>query len=458
VAHLREELVIEYLILTMAKNSVGIKIFLISAAVFLLAGCGSGLCPMGSAYRTSCPIVGSGSYGAIGLLDTSFGGTGYTITNLPGGLENVASVQIDTSGKIYAAGYSVPVGTINFVLLRYLSDGNLDSTFNTTGYVVTDIAPGLHDQAMTLAIQSDGKIIVGGAANNGTNFDATLARYHTNGSLDTTFNATGYVLTDFGFGSDYINSVAIQTDGKIIGCGSATTAGLNEHVALARYHSNGSLDTTFNTTGRVVTPATGFTDYCYNVIVQPDGKIIAAGGSYDGGFEYDTFLFRFHPNGSLDTTFNGTGKVISTIGTDSAAYQALLDSNNKILVGGYSKVAGINNFMAARYHSNGSLDTTFNGTGYSRTLVGTVSGGYSIGLQADSKIILGGGASVGDGRFAVVRFNSNGSLDTTFGTAGSVTTDFTAFGDQIAALQIQSDGRIIAAGVANLNIAIARYR
>jgi uncharacterized delta-60 repeat protein len=348
---------------------------------------------------------------------------------------------------------------IYFVLLRYLSDGNLDTAFNGTGYVVTDIAPGLQDQAMTIAIQSDGKIIVGGAANNGANFDFTLARYHTNGSLDTNFNTTGYVTTDFGFGSDTINSVAIQTDGKIVACGDSTTAGFNNHVALARYHSNGSLDTTFNTTGRIVTPATGFTDYCNSVLVQSDGKIIAAGSSYDGGFEYDTFVFRFHSNGSLDTTFNGTGKVISTITPDSTAYEALLDSSNKILVGGYAKVGGIYSFMVARYHSNGSLDTTFNGTGYSTTIAGSRSQGIAMSLQADSKIVVGGWADSGaDHRFAVARFYSNGSLDTTFGTAGNVTTDFTASNDDIADLKIQSDGRIIAGGIADSSIGIARYR
>nr|MDZ8046441.1 DUF4347 domain-containing protein [Nostoc sp. DedQUE02] len=318
----------------------------------------------------------------------------------------------------------------------------LDTSFDGDGKVTTDIGSGTSDIGRSIALQADGKIIVAGVSNN--NF--AVVRYNSNGTLDTDFNITGKVTTDIGTNStDNVYSVTVQTDGKIIVAGVS-----NNNFALVRYDSNGSFDNSFGTNGIVTTDiGSNTTDTAYSVSVQTDGKILVAGSS---GSNFA--LVRYNSDGSLDTDFNITGKVTTDFGSTDIAYSVTVQADDKIILAGKRG----NDFALARYNSNGSLDTSFGSGGKVITDIGTntTDVAYSVSVQADGKILVAGSSN---SNFALVRYNSNGSLDADFNTTGKITTDIgTNSADNAYALTQQADGRIILAGGSSNNFAVARYR
>src|ERR1051325_10745806 len=402
-------------------------------------------------------------YNTDGSLDTSFNGTGTVSTDISDGGGDLAySVAIQGDGKIVVAGYTyIDHAYADFVVVRYNSDGSLDTSFNGTGIVITDIS-GNHDQAYSVAIQSDGKIVVAGESYIGSGWDFALARYNTDGSLDTSLNGTGKVTTPIGSGSDEGRSVAIQADGKIVLSGDSYN-GTTWDFALVRYNSDGSLDTSPNGTGKVTTHIGNSAEPGQSVAIQNDGKIVVAGSTSNGSSTYDDFaLVRYNSDGSLDTSFNGTGKVTTAIGTfyDDAS-SVTIQGDGKIVVAGYSYNV-YPDFAVVRYNNDGSLDTSFNGTGKVTTAIGSnYDDAYSVATQSDGKIVAAGyGFSGGANSFAVVRYNNSGSLDTSFGSTGKVITfiGMDAIGQSMA---IQSDGKIVVGGsslnISNYDFAVARY-
>ena len=207
-------------------------------------------------------------------------------------------------------------GSYNFAVTRYNADGSLDTTFNGTGKVVTDIGSATNDGGFSVTVQLDGKIVVTGVTDSGGTSNFAVTRYNANGSLDTTFNGTGKLVTDVGIGSDDLASgVTVQPDGKIVVAGRSDSGGSND-FAVTRYNANGSLDTSFNGTGKVTTDiGSGTDDFASSVTVQPDGKIVVAGASLGGGWNFA--VARYNADGSLDTTFNGVAT--NTLG-GTAAY------------------------------------------------------------------------------------------------------------------------------------------
>ena len=246
-------------------------------------------------------IIAVGSTGFVSsskdfaIARYNINGNGTVITNLPG-FVFANDVVIQPDGKIVIAGYSGNQPGRDFFVARYLPNGTLDNTFNSTGYVIIPLLG--DDYANAVALQSDGKIVAAGTSN----LDFAVVRYNTNGSLDTSFDTDGIVTTEIA-GGDYINDVIIQPDGKIIAAG-----GSGSDFSLARYDSNGSLDPTFDSDGKVLVDFGGF-DYAFAAALQPDGKIVAAGYKYNIGMA----VARFNPNGSLDTSFHGAGKLITVI-------------------------------------------------------------------------------------------------------------------------------------------------
>lgn len=224
-------------------------------------------------------------YNADGTLDTTFGGgDGKVITPVGSGNDVANSIIIQSDGKIVLAGNANDGSLI--VLTRYDTDGALDASFGTGGFVITDIGT-THNEAQSAAIQSDGKIVVAGFSNSGADYDFALARYNSDGSLDTTFDSDGKVTTAIGTGHDFAYSVAIQSDGKIIAAGA--TSG---DFAVARYNANGSLDTSFDTDGIITTSIGASGDTGYSVALDAAGKIIVAGSTYNGS-DYDFALVRY---------------------------------------------------------------------------------------------------------------------------------------------------------------------
>jgi uncharacterized delta-60 repeat protein len=404
-----------------------------------------------------------------GSLDLTFGTLGKVTTDFGSSNDIASSVAIQSDGKMVVAGYSHIIGvTYDFAVVRYNTDGSLDTSFGTLGKVTTDFGS-LDDFAYSVVIQSDGKIVVAGGYDSGANYDFAVVRYNTNGSLDTSFGTLGKVTTDFGSFHDQANSVAIQSDGKIVLAGYSNNNGGIDDFAAVRYNTNGSLDTSFGTMGKVITDFGSSRDTANSVAIQSDGKIVLAGYSTVGGNTYDFAVVRYNTNGSLDTSFDSDGKVTTDFGvSQDIAHSVAIQSNGKIVVTGFNNFGGTNtnDFAVVRYNTNGSLDTSFGTLGKVTTDFGSSNDvPTSLAIQSDGKIVVAGSSSYNNSvntDFVVVRYNTNGSLDTSFDFDGKVTTDFGSRNDGARSLAIQSDGKIVVTGItttigSSLDFAVVRY-
>ncbi len=394
-------------------------------------------------------LAAGSAQAAPGDLDPSFGTGGKVTTAIGASSADVAyAVALQSDGKIVAAGYSSNGANDDFALARYNTDGTLDTGFGTGGKVTTAIGSG-DDRAYAVALQADGKIVAAGSSSS----DFALARYNTDGSLDSSFGTGGKVTTAIGPGNDVAYGVALQADGKIVAAGSSSG-----DFALARYNTDGTLDTGFGTGGKVTTAIGSSDDEATAVALQADGKIVAAGYSYNGA-NYDFTLARYNTDGLPDTGFFGSGKETTAIGSGSDIANALaLQADGKIVAAGYSSNGAYNRFALVRYNANGVLDTVFD-----TVAIGSGSDfGYAVALQADGKIVAAGSSYNGvNYDFALARYNANGSLDAGFGTGGKVTTAIGSFTDFAYAVALQADGKIVAAGSssngANDDFALVRY-
>jgi len=275
-----------------------------------------------------------------------------------------------------------------FLPAAQAAPGDLDPAFGSGGKVITDF--GASDLGHGIAVQSDGKIVVAGETNPYSD-DFALARYDANGSLDPSFGSGGKVQTDFGFDNgEFAYAVAIQNDGKIVAAGGGFSPSTLTDFALARYNADGSLDASFGGGGKIVTHLQR-TEYANGVAIQPDGKIVAVGAtrqstSVDG---YDFGVVRYNPNGSLDTTFAGSGFVITPFSSiaDSAS-AVVIQPDGKILVVGFGNNApGTGGFALARYNPDGSLDASFDSDG---KVLSDFGAGDGVALQPDGKILVAG--------------------------------------------------------------------
>jgi len=391
---------------------------------------------------------------APGDLDSTFGIGGKVTTDF-GGFEVGNGIALQADSKLVTVGTSFIGGQSFFALSRYNPDGTLDSSFGSGGKVTTDFGSGL-SRSEDVAIQLDGKIVAAGLVFTGeftSNF--AIARYNPDGSLDTSFGSGGEVRTDFNSGRSFANAVAVQPDGKILAAGATFVGGVGNEWALARYNGDGSLDASFGTGGLVITD---IAPEIIDLALQPDGKIVA-GGRGSGNFA----LARYNPDGSLDTSFGTGGKVATDWGRDDAIFSVALQPDGKIVAAGDS-LSSTADFVLARYSLDGSLDSSFGTGGKVITDFGGVGGrANAVVLQPDGKIVAAGISvyAANPATFALARYNVDGSLDSSFGIGGKVTTSFGgAFGDVANALVLQPDGKIVAAGTdeaTSWDFALARY-
>jgi uncharacterized delta-60 repeat protein len=380
-----------------------------------------------------------------GDLDLTFGIGGIVTSSFGPNSCQGRAVALQPDGRIVVAGFSSNGSNNDFALVRYNVDGSLDTSFDGDGRVTTDFSP-YDDWGCSVALRSDGKIVVAGYAGG----EFAVARYNPNGSLDTSFGVGGKVTTVVGSASSEGCSVALQSDGKIVVVGECWN-GSNRDFAVVRYNTNGSLDTAFGTGGMVTTAIGVSNDYAYSVALQADGKIVVAGHSYNGAND-DFALVRYNADGSLDASFGVGGKVTTAFGSaGDFGYSVALQSDGKIVVAG--RGGSSFDFALARYNANGSLDTSFDGDGKVTTNLGADDRGYSVAFQSDGKIVVAG-ASAPD--LALVRYNVSGSLDTSFGGDGKVTANL-GFDDTAYGAVIQSDGKIVVAGESANNFAVARF-
>ncbi|MBI1862108.1 MAG: hypothetical protein HYR96_14435 [Deltaproteobacteria bacterium] len=386
---------------------------------------------------------------------------GLVITKI-GARDNAYAVAVQPDGKIVAAGVTYRDRDSAFALVRYLSDGTPDKNFGVNGRVTTKFGSG-DDKAYALAVQKDGRILVGGSAYNGKDTDYAVARYRTDGSPDATFGTGGATRVDVAGGDDRASGIVVTPAGVIYVAGTAHVGKTND-FAIVALSSTGELHPGFGTLGKVTTEFGTGDDYAYGVALQNDGRLVVAGHSMIGDSNVFT-VARYLPNGTLDASWgSGQGRVYTSIGPyNDNAYAVTLQGDGKVLVAGSSSNGKDQDFAVVRYLNNGSLDPDFGAEGKVRTPMGPgIDNIYGVAVQANGKIVAAGSYFNGfDFDIAVVRYETTGRLDSTFGAGGKVGVEMAYRYDAAYSVALQKDGKVLVGGVTNDSVnygfAVARF-
>jgi uncharacterized delta-60 repeat protein len=415
------------------------------------------------------PSCAVSRYNVDGTLDLSFDGDGMSV--FPSGRECIFnSVVIQTDGKIVAVGTISEYGLANsdFIVIRYNGNGTLDTSFDMDGVVITPIGSG-DDEAYGVAIQPDTKIVVAGSSWSSSESFAVV-RYNPDGSLDTSFDSDGKSTASF-FGNSGASAVAIQPDGKLITAGSAPDPFI-EHFAFVRFNANGSLDNSFDTDGKLIVDVTGigYTNRARAVSVQPDGKIVAGGyctvvtgGGSPPPQNHEFAAVRLNTDGSPDVLFDGDGIAIHHMTPfDDIAEDMAIQADGKIIIAGRAgaELASPEGFGLLRINTNGSLDSSFNGSGRVISLFETHSAAKAVSVQPDGRIVTVGRATFCCGSsddFTVLRYNANGTPDNTVSTDGRINHDVGFRWSFAKAVAMQPNGKFVVAGVTTDDFAVIRY-
>jgi uncharacterized delta-60 repeat protein len=389
-------------------------------------------------------------------LDPTFGTLGEAIFDRFGGSRSSMALQAD--GKIVMAG-----GTLqDFILARFNANGSVDRSFGVDGKVTTDMGSGfIVEEATAVAVQADGKIVVVGYTaidNRPPNPDGpptfALARYHPDGSLDTSFGRAGRVSGNV---NGRARAVAIQADGKIVAAGEFSFDSTNgsdfSDFTVARFKTDGNLDPTFgaDATGQIARDLGG-TNSAKNIVLQPDGKIVVSGkpSGDQVGFDH-TDVARFNADGSFDDSFGTLGK-LRLPGVLVGEGMALQADGKLVLVGSVVQATspGFARFVLRRLNANGTPDTSFGTGGTVDTAFAQHARAEGVALQADGKIVVVGTSGfVAVSDFIVARYLSNGTLDASFGIAGVLALDFFNSGGSGENVLVQPDGKLVVSGAAD---------
>lgn len=402
------------------------------------------------------------------FLDPAFGNAGKVITAIGAtGGEYANCIALQEDGKILAGGTSKGATANVFTIARYSKDGVLDASFGTGGIVTTAIGT-LYDGASGLAVQKDGKIIASGFTYNST-LDYAVVRYNSDGTLDTSFGTNGKTVVNLVTGSqDVVRSMVIQNDGKIVLAGYVQIGSSARSFGVVRLTTEGVLDVTFGTAGIFTytfdTVASTVSD-AYGIALQNDGKLVVVGKYYNTSVGTFGGVIRLTESGSLDASFGTAGTVVIKMGDNINLTGIAIQSDQKIVaIGDVSNPGTSHDFAVVRLNTDGSLDSNF-GTG------GKVSTNFAVEndvpaavvIQPNGKIVVGGSAYPGTTLldFAIARYLSDGSLDTSFGTGGKLISEMGTGGNVISAMALQTDGKLVVAGQVNAgtssDFALARY-
>lgn len=404
-----------------------------------------------------------------GSLDTSFGNGGKVVTSINSGADIAYATVLQSDGKILVSGTTnSSISGKDFFCIRYNTNGTLDTSFGTNGIATFDLQGGSDDVAYAMSLLSDGNIILAGFSDDGSNKNAAIIRITTSGTLDTTFGTSGKVYTEFISGrADEIKVIKVHAlTGNLIVGGTSSATSTNSQGVIARYTSNGVLDTNFNTTGIVTLPNASGNGTYYHIIedlaVKSNGKISAIGWINQQGLSWSANHYgcRLNSNGTLDTTFSTDGVIVTNGGFngDDKSFSLILNSDDSFLFAGGGYLTDLQyDFFLGLYNSSGSTaqgKASFNFATLNKDII------YGSGLDSTGKIVLVGSsvASVSSSTFGLARVNSDYTVDTSFGTSGKVTTTFgTNTTNEAFDTAIQSDDKIIAVGYTGNDIAIARY-
>lgn len=329
--------------------------------------------------------------------------------------------------------------TLTFTVHPGGSSGTADLCF---GLQTTNFGTG-DDRATTVVVQSDGKILMAGVSHNGTDQDAAFVRYNADGTLDTGFGTGGKVSVNFS-GNESIQSLALQSDGKIVGVGTTNVGGASPDLLFIRLTTSGALDTTFSGDG-VAALSSSVPIYGNTVGIQSDGAIVA-GAEWHNGVNYDFGIARMTSAGALDTTFNGTGYRLLNFGSQDGVYDLKIQSDGNIVAAGYYANATPNfDFAIIRLLPTGALDPAFAGGSARAVPFGTGHDTpHGMAIQSDGKIVIAGDYVNGASRdLAIARLNTDGSLDTTFDGDGKAVVPIASTAEQREHVAVQSDGKIV---------------
>ncbi len=440
----------------------------------------------GSAYvgNTNTEFAGD-SYSALliryntdGSRDASFGNNGVVVNKIESPsvgtniYTSVYAIQVLNDGKILTYGYrGINEQTGNVLLSKYNADGSKDNSFGNNGFVDGGMSP--IGSGVPFVIQSDNKIVVlGSQINTATNSIAFhLERYTEDGTLDNSFGSNGQVLTTFGFLQNSPTRLALQVDGKILACGNANAGSGNARILLARYNTDGTLDNTFDGDGKVVATLSGSNNPVF-LSVAPNGKIRTAG--YVGIAGSNNFsIAQFNSNGSVDLTFDGDGRTLAPFDANDNSYivnSVSQQADGKLVVNTQTLDAGPfgigGDFLTRRYNSDGTVDLSFGNNG--QVITSILQGGSHIPkcniVQDDSKILVAGYSSFAD--LNVLRYNSNGTLDNSFNEDGITSEKVESSNDNGRILVKENNGKLLLIGtkknriintLGSSDIAIAKY-
>ena len=396
-------------------------------------------------------------YNQAGGLDSTFGTNGKVITTI-GTFSSAKSIALQSDGKIIVAGSSFNGNDDDFTLVRYTAKGIIDNSFGDNGIVTTPIESDNNINSIIIQkINNSEKIIIAGGSSNGINFDFALARYNLNGTLDNAFgeNGSGIVITSLSDKDDQAISVSIQSNSQTGSAPRIVLAGFVQEIenainepAFEGFTTSGKLDHSFGNVGISITPITFSGSICNSIAILKGGKIIAAGSTHN--IDRPVFsLACYNSDGSLDHTFGKNGIVITDVGHGEANAVAV-QNDGKFLAGGYSILGNLHVFTIVRYNTNGSLDSTFGINGIVQTPIRNLpSDIQSISIQNDGKIIAAGNSfnTHLENDYALVRYNIDGSLDSSYGANGIVipNPNFSEF-TSAQSITIQKDGKSVIGG------------
>ncbi len=397
------------------------------------------------------PLLHDNGFATNGVLQMQVGG--------PSSYSNLGlTMVVQPDDKIVFSGVYESNGVYNAILVRRNHDGTADNSFDSDGIRIDDFVTGADCFYYDIALQSDNKIIAAGAIGTGTTQNILVARYNTDGTLDPSFGSGGFIYPNLSGDDEFINTVEIQSDGKIVLGGTTLGTTTSEDLFFARLNTDGTLDNTFNTTGVLIADLANEADEILCSALQADGKILFGGYTYvDDIIHEDFLLVRLNADGSMDNSFGTNGIVQTPIGS---YYDEILDlaiqDDGKILATGYASTTfGATDFLdfaLVRYNMDGSLDNSFDSDGIVMTYFGANSASSqdisaTLAIDSDGKIIVAGSIdNLSQVDFAMVRYNEDGSIDLTFDSDGFFSEDMGSAYAAIFQIALQADGKILALG------------
>jgi uncharacterized delta-60 repeat protein len=371
-----------------------------------------------------------------GGLDNTFGVNGKSVTNVAGP-DVGTSIALQSTGKIVLGGNTTTNSTEKFALVRYLTNGIVDSSFGTNGRTIATFNNVGFPYLSVIKVQQDDKIIAAGYVSGSTSF--LLMRFKKDGIVDSSFGTDGRVITSVG-ANTFCNALAIQNDGKIVAVGNTECS-----LVLCRYKTDGKLDSSFGINGMKLINA-GTCDKGNSITLQADNKIVIAGNTWNEGVGY-FLVVRVETNGKVDSTFGKNGIAITSIrATYSEAFSSAIQSDSKIVIGGTTNYISSKAFGLVRYKPNGILDSSFGTFGKVEFKFPGDNWPKDLTLQADGKIVFAGWINdQGSLEAAMLRYKPNGVLDSSFGTNGQVRT-LNLDGNFAYSVTMQKDNKILLGG------------